>query len=159
MVVLNKNMQNNVNNMVDSDTQTQMCGMELTVDKVEKFVGAGILDFDNSSRTLPPTIEVRHSEGLWFLDEGVYLITFREKVKIPKNACAIAQPRSSLLRMGVTMGTALWDPGYEGHGQSLLIVHNPCGFWMKENARLVQLVFLKLETKATKLYNGRYQSV
>lgn len=158
MVVLTK-MQHNVSNMIDPDTQTQMCGMELTVDKVEEFVGAGILDFDNSSRTLSPTIEVRQSEGLWFLDAGTYLITFREKVKIPKNACAIAQPRSSLLRMGVTMGTALWDPGYEGRGQSLLIVHNPYGFWMKENARLVQLVFLKLESEATKLYNGRYQGV
>ncbi|MEI2760842.1 MAG: hypothetical protein V9E95_01190 [Methanothrix soehngenii] len=41
--------------MIDSKTQTQMCGMELTVQKIERFTSSGAVAFENSERKLPDT--------------------------------------------------------------------------------------------------------
>ena len=69
---------------------------------------------------------------------------------------ALATPRSSLLRCGVTVNTAVWDAGYSGRSQSLLVVYNPGGFRLQRNARIVQLVFFQLSGE-TEGYNGTYQ--
>jgi dUTP pyrophosphatase len=37
------------------------------------------------------------------------------------------------------------------------VVYNPLGLRLKKNARLMQLVFLRLEKEAEKLYAGKYQ--
>ena len=87
---------------------------------------------------------------------GAYLITYNEIVHLPKNVIALATPRSSLLRCGVTVHTAVWDAGYSGRSQSLLIVYHPQGFRLQKNSRIVQLVFLEL-TQETEGYNGIYQ--
>jgi dUTP pyrophosphatase len=69
---------------------------------------------------------------------------------------AFGRPRSSLLRCGVTIGTAVWDAGYSGRSQSLLVVHHPKGFTIQKDARLTQLVFLTLSND-TEGYHGAYQ--
>ena len=87
---------------------------------------------------------------------GTYLITYNEIVHLPKNIMALGRPRSSLLRCGVTIGTAVWDAGYEGRSQSLLVVYNSRGVRLEKNARIMQLVFLEL-TGSSEGYNGIYQ--
>ena len=47
--------QNLVESMIDPETQTQMCGMELTLQKIERFTSAGAVAFDNIERVLPQT--------------------------------------------------------------------------------------------------------
>ena len=69
---------------------------------------------------------------------------------------ALATPRSSLLRCGVTVNTAVWDTGYSGRSQSLLVVYNPRGIRLEKNARIVQLVFFTLD-RETEGYRGAYQ--
>jgi len=69
---------------------------------------------------------------------------------------ALARPRSSLLRCGVVVHSAVWDAGYSGRSQSLMVVHNPAGFRLQQNARVLQLVFLKLSGE-TAGYRGIYQ--
>jgi dUTP pyrophosphatase len=144
--------------MIYPEAQTQMCGVELTLQRVERFLSAGALAFDNKERTLPQTesIEFDAADGI-DLGPGAYLVTFNEIVDIPKDMAAIARPRSSLLRMGASLETALWDPGYRGRSQSLLVVYNPQGLRLKRNARLMQLVFMRLEMVADKAYSGVYQ--
>ena len=144
--------------MIDPEAQTQMCGVELTLQRVERFLSAGALAFDNKERKLPETevVEFKVSGGV-DLGPGAYLVTFNEIVDIPEDMAAIARPRSSLLRMGATMETALWDPGYRGRSQSLLVVYNSHGLRLKRNARLMQLVFMRLEKEADKVYSGIYQ--
>jgi dUTP pyrophosphatase len=75
---------------------------------------------------------------------------------MPSDIMALGRPRSSLLRCGVDIGTAVWDAGYSGRSQSLLTVHNPAGFRVQRNARVMQLVFFRLNTE-TPGYNGKYQ--
>ena len=147
-----------VESMIDPETQTQMCGLELTLQKIERFITAGAVAFDNKERRLPETEIVNFDEMGWIeLSAGAYLVTFNEVVNIPGNVAAIARARSTLLRCGATLETALWDPGYRGRSQSLLVVYNPLGLRLKKNARLMQLVFLRLEKEAEKLYSGKYQ--
>ena len=147
-----------VESMIDPETQTQMCGVELTLQKIERFITAGAVAFDNKERKLPETESLNFDEMGWIdLTAGAYLVTFNEIVNIPKDVTAMARARSTLLRCGATLETALWDPGYRGRSQSLLVVYNPRGLKLKKNARLMQLVFLRLEKEAEKLYSGKYQ--
>jgi dUTP pyrophosphatase len=97
-------------------------------------------------------------DGMGFIDlvAGAYIITYNEIVHLPKNIMALAMPRSSLLRCGVTVNTAVWDAGYSGRSQSLMVVYNPQGFRLQRNARIVQLVFLEL-AQETEGYQGVYQ--
>ena len=69
----------------------------------------------------------------------------------------LARPRSSLLRSGVAVHTAVWDAGYHGRSQAMLIVHAPLGYQVTEGARLVQMVFLYLAAAVGEGYDGRYQ--
>ena len=147
-----------VESMIDPETQTQMCGVELTLQKIERFLTAGAVAFDNKERKLPETEPLNFDEMGWIeLPAGSYLVTFNEIVNIPKDVAAMARARSTLLRCGATLETALWDPGYRGRSQSLLVVYNPQGLKLKKDARLMQLVFLRLENEADKLYSGKYQ--
>jgi dUTP pyrophosphatase len=144
--------------MIDPDKQTQMCGMELTLQKVERFTSNGALAFDNQERVLPQTEIMNFDQSGWIqLAPGSYLVTFNEIVNIPRDVAALARARSSLLRCGAGLETALWDPGYRGRSQSLLVVYNSCGLRLKKNARLMQLIFLRLGKEAEKTYSGRYQ--
>jgi dUTP pyrophosphatase len=148
-----------VRDFIDSKVQIQQCGIELTLAKIEGFDSRGGLAFDNKHRSLPKYYDVEFGGigGFANLAQGAYLITFNETVSIPINMCAIARPRSSLLRMGVTVETAVWDPGYEGKSQACLMVNNPKGFSVAKDARMIQLVFLTLDDAATHGYSGIYQ--
>ncbi len=147
-----------VSELIDQEAQIQMCGVELTLRKIERFTSQGAVAYDNKERKLAAAEEVTFGHDGWAdLAPGPYLVTFNEIVSIPRDVAAIARPRSSLLRNGASLETALWDPGYRGRSQSLLVVHNPSGIKLKENARLMQLVFLRLSQDAEKVYSGIYQ--
>lgn len=146
-----------VTDMIDEARQVQSCGIDLSVNKIESYRSKGSIDFDNSKRSLPRLEEVGKVGDDWHLSNGSYLITVNETTTIPKNYCGIARPRSSLLRMGATICTALWDPGYSGKPQVMLIVSNMQGIIIHPNAKLLQIVFLKLDKESEKLYNGQYQ--
>lgn len=79
-------------------------------------------------------------------------------MNIPKNIAAIAKPRSSLLRCGVTIQTAVWDAGYGGRSESLLVVYNENGFRIRKNARIIQLLFFRLGKEVREGYSGAYQN-
>jgi dUTP diphosphatase len=147
-----------VEGQLDSEIQTQMCGIELTLQRVERFMSTGKVAFDNKERRISDTISIYFDESDWiYLEPGAYLVTFNEIVNVPRDMAAMARPRSTLLRSGATIETALWDPGYRGRSQSLLVVHNSHGIKIKRNARLMQLIFMKLNGESEKDYSGVYQ--
>ena len=150
-----------VEDMIDPDTQIQVNGCELTVDRIFAFAGAGsgagAIAFENSERVLSECTELAFDDDGWIdLPAGSYKIVSREIVHIPKDAIAIARPRSSLLRCAVSVETAVWDAGYEGKSECLLIVFNGAGFRLKRGARVVQLLFMGLASE-TEGYAGVYQ--
>ena len=118
---------------------------------------AGNIAVSNSQRAVSALSPLMF-DGLDNIDlaPGAYIITYNEIVHLPRNIMALGRPRSSLLRCGVNVGTAVWDAGYSGRSQSLLVVYNPRGIRLQRNARIMQLVFFQL-TGETEGYQGVYQ--
>jgi dUTP pyrophosphatase len=124
---------------------------------LSRIEGAGRLAFDNSERRLPEYQEMAFDDDGWiYLSPGIYLATYNEVVNIHKDLFAFARTRSSLLRMGATLYTALWDTGYIGRSQTPINVINPEGIYLQKGARLLQLVFVTLGDELTAVYNGAY---
>lgn len=147
-----------IENIRDLSVQLTPNGIDLTVKKVEKFTDKGFIDFTNEHRILPTTKEVPFINDWVHLDKGCYKVTFNEVVSIPDDMIALARPRSSLLRSGATIESAVWDAGFHGISISLLVVLNPYGISLQKNARLLQLFFVKMSGKANQRYQGVYQS-
>jgi len=149
-----------VEGFLDLDKQLQQSGFDFTVERIYSLNGKGTIDFDNSERSFPETGEIAFgpSDSIE-LKPGCYKVRFNESCHIPADVAAIARTRSSLLRMGVTVETAVWDPGFEGKSESLLIVSNPTGIRIKKNARLIQLVFVKLQQPTNRLYEGIHKNI
>jgi len=142
---------------INLDEQVQPNGIDLTLREVALLQSPGRIAVTDSQRLVSDLAPLVFN-GLNFIDlmPGAYIITYNEIIHLPKNVLALATPRSSLLRCGVTVNTAVWDAGYSGRSQSLMVVYNPQGFRLQRNARIVQLIFLKL-TQETEGYHGTYQ--
>ncbi len=147
-----------VENMTNPADQVQPNGIDLTLDSVASFTGAGRIGLDNAQRELASTMDLELIEGEWTtLGPGPYLITFRETVNMPTNLMALGRPRSSLLRNAVSIHSGVWDAGYSGRSQSLMTVHQRFGFRVQPGAKLLQLVFFTLNQPTGYAYQGRYQ--
>ena len=146
--------------LTDPGTQVQMNGVDLTLAEVGALgAGPGRVDFDNSARRIPRSAPIPPGEdGVWRLAPGSYWVRYRETVNIPPDAFAIGRTRSSLLRCGAHIGTALWDSGYSGRSGSLLVVSHPDGLELTEGARILQLVFFRLSAPAERTYSGVFQN-
>ncbi|MBA7664222.1 dCTP deaminase, dUMP-forming [subsurface metagenome] len=142
---------------VNLEEQVQSNGVDLTLREVALLQSAGKIGVMDSQRLVSDLAPLVF-DGLDFIDlmPGAYIVTYNEVVHLPKDVMALAMPRSSLLRCGVTVNTAVWDAGYSGRSQSLMVVYNPQGIRLQRNARIVQLVFLQL-TQETEGYQGVYQ--
>ena len=142
---------------INLEEQVQPNGVDLTLRKVALLQSSGKIAVKDSQRLVSDLAPLVF-DGMGFIDlvAGAYIITYNEIVHLPKNIMALAMPRSSLLRCGVTVNTAVWDAGYSGRSQSLMVVYNPQGFRLQRNARIVQLVFLEL-AQETEGYHGVYQ--
>jgi len=129
------------------------------VGEVHTFEGFGVIDFSNEKRELPKTRKLEFKDGELFLSKGAYKIKTNETVRIPPGVTAFAFTRSSLLRMGAFTSHAVWDSGFEGKGEFLLVVENPNGITLGENARVAQLVFFKMSSKPGTVYFGVYKGM
>ena len=140
------------------DSQFQPAGCDLTLKEVHELTDAGEIDFDNSKRRISKTVKIEFDAGgVLHLSQGCYKIIYNEYVNIPLDCAAFGFPRSSLLRCGADVRCAVWDPGYHGRSESLLVVNNTHGIALHRNAKVMQLVFAKLEAKAEKGYDGKYK--
>lgn len=139
-------------------------GIDLTAAVLSRFLKAGSLDFSNKERVIPEAEKVgvkkKNKEdkyGWWFLPPGSYKVKTNETVNLPDNLIALAFSRTSLLRIGCFTQHGVWDAGFSGKGEFILVVHNPAGVEIKENARLAQLVFYQI--KQTEKYNGIHKNL
>jgi dUTP pyrophosphatase len=142
-------------------SQFQPCGIDITLKEAYSFKGPGVIDFDNSERKIsdvePVPFDGDGPSGRVRLGPGAYKVMFNEYVRIPPDVAGLCLPRSSLLRCGATLECAVWDPGYEGRSEALLVVRNEHGVSFKRNAKIGQMVFIRLAEGAGSLYSGRYK--
>jgi len=169
--MLNKNQikkmiteKNLVQDYLNLDKQLTPNGFDLTVSKIFSFSSRGSLDFSNKERVLPEQVELISNKknpedkyGWWYLKKGAYKVRTNEVVNIPNDLVALAFSRTSLLRMGAFTQHGVWDAGFKGKGEFILVVENSEGIEVKENARLAQLVFEK--TDETEGYQGIYKNL
>ena len=140
------------------EQQLQPNGFDLTLREVGRFVSAGSIGSGPGGRELSDTETVSFGHDDWIqLEPGPYLVTYNEVVNLPRDLMALGRPRSSLLRSGVSVHTAVWDAGYCGRSQSLMVVHQGSGYRLQRGARLMQLIFFRLPRAAGRGYQGRFQ--
>jgi dUTP pyrophosphatase len=152
-----------VTKYIDLAVQLTPNGIDLTVGRILEFKDQGILDFSNKERRLSECVEMIPEKespgdkfGWWQLKKGIYKIRTNEIVDLPLDLVGVAFPRSSLLRLGAFTQTGFWDAGFRGESEFVLVVENPCGIKIKQNSRIVQLAFLRMN-ETNKGYNGIYQ--
>lgn len=153
-----------VENFIDLPTQLTPNGIDITLASVYEFDSQGALDFSSKERKIPACKEILPSKnnpddqyGWWNLPKGAYKVKTNETVNLPNDLIGLAFTRTSLLRMGVFTEHGVWDAGYKGKAEFMLIVNNPFGVRLKENARIVQLIFTRINETALG-YQGIYQN-
>ena len=152
-----------ITDYLNLDIQLTPNGFDLTAGSVFEFTSPGILDFSNKERMVSQTREIQPEKkdpkdkfGWWNLKKGAYKIKTNENFNLPKDLVVIAFPRSSILRMGAFTQTAVWDAGFKGKSEFILVIENPQGLNLKQNARIIQVIFIRINK--TNLGNqGIYQ--
>jgi len=139
--------------------QLQSNGFDLTAHEIFSFKGFGSLDFSNKERVFPDTEAVEFDDMWTVLKPGIYKVKTNEYVHLPKDVMAMVQTRSSLLRMGAFTVHGLWDAGFHGKGEFSLIVHNHYGLRIKQNARVAQMMFFRLEDSVENEYSGMHKGL
>jgi dUTP pyrophosphatase len=146
-----------VESYLSLEHQLQPNGFDLTLRDVGQLTTPGSMGRGPEQREVSGIESRPFADEEWLdLSPGPYLLTFNEVVSLPLDLMALGRPRSSLLRSGVSVHTAVWDAGYRGRSQALLVVHHPGGYRVQKGARLMQLVFFRLEHPAGDGYAGRY---
>ncbi len=148
-----------VTGYISLEKQLQPNGFDLTAREIFRFKGAGSIDFSNKERKFPETEPVVFTDMWAHLNPGIYKVKTNEIVSIPRDIIALAQPRSSLLRMGAFTVHGIWDAGFSGRSEFALVVQNPAGLSIKQNARIAQLAFVRLPSPASKGYSGIHQNL
>ncbi len=142
-----------VEDYIDLDVQIQPNGFDCTLRSVFRLKGVGRVGF--KEKEIPKVEEIPFEDDWLFLRRGFYKVILNERINMPNDLMALARPRSTLIRCGANVLTAVWDAGYSGRSEVGLVVYND-GIWLEKNARIVQLVFIKLAER-TKPYSGSYQ--
>jgi deoxycytidine triphosphate deaminase len=131
----------------------QGAGYDLKIEKLFLVDGPGFLGTEE--RRLP---ELREVEELTFklAPDKYYLCLTRESVNMPEDLIAFILPRSTLFRCGVSLRTAVVDPGYKGALTLGIKNEGAREFKLKQGARIAQIVFSEVKGDAAK-YRGKYQ--
>jgi dUTP pyrophosphatase len=137
--------------------QIQPNGVDLTLDAVFEPLEPGRISRNETEigeRQRVASEELaREAPEIYYLEPGGYVVRYAELVEIPDGHVGFVYPRSSLMRNGCMLNTAVWDAGYEGRGEGLLQVHHDVE--LERGARVAQLVFAAADHETT--YDGSYQ--
>lgn len=137
--------------------QIQPNGVDLTFDSVFEPVEPGRISRNDKEigerREVPTDERDRKSPPTYTLSPGGYVVRYDELIRVPEGHVGFVYPRSSLMRNGCMLNTAVWDAGYEGRGEGLLEVHH--GIELERGARIAQFVLSEAEHEGT--YDGTYQ--
>ena len=154
-----------IENYIDLKTQLTSNGFDLTCAEISEFNGPGMVDFSNKERKLPdcrlmiPQKENSDDEFAWWvLKKGIYKIKTNETVNLPNDLIALAFSRTTLLRMGAFTQHGVWDAGFKGKGEFVLCVENQFGIRIKQNSRIAQLIFTRINHTGQG-YEGIYKNL
>jgi deoxycytidine triphosphate deaminase len=143
----------------DSMSQVQPAGYDLTVGRIFTYPEKEFILLKSKSSVVDHEDfkELTFSkDNLAILDKGAYLVEFDEITLIPENAVGVLLPKSTLLRNGLDLRTALFDPGYSGQPKAMLVCYRKAT--LERFSRLGQLVIIRNEKGYFAGYKGQYQN-
>jgi deoxycytidine triphosphate deaminase len=133
--------------------QIQPNGVDLTAGAILEPQERGRIGRDGKRIADRREIAPDDDAGAYVLPPGGYVLRYGETVRVPADHVGFVYPRSSLMRNGCMLHTAVWDAGYEGRGEGLLAVHR--GIEIEPDARVAQFVLAEASHDDT--YDGSYQ--
>lgn len=147
-------------------TNNTQIGVDLSVCKIEEIIEGGsvfkkgtVISKD-SYVFVPPTTSIRGNDAPvdgWLLKPGTYALEFNEGIELPENVSGFIIQRSSLYRMGNTICSPVWDPGFKTETMGTTLIVNNTMF-IEKNACVAQFfAHYNLEVKET--YNGQWQDI
>lgn len=132
-------------------------GIDLTVQKMRRIVG-GSLWSDKTELDEYEDLEIfTHIDGRLFysLEPGGYSVTFEQGIQLPDNVTGFIRHRSSMVRMGATITSGVFDPNfYTDNMGAVLFTIAPISIELK--SRVAQLILME-NYATTHLYNGQWQ--
>lgn len=135
----------------------KICEIPLTLDE-------GVVGIFGSTKVIPRPKEIEKQEldgevGYVLAPKTSYIAFVKgnkedSKMEIPRNIAQFYLPRSTLLRCGVSLDTALGDSGFVGQLQFLITNNSLNPFFISANERIATCV--SFEVKNGTLYDGDY---
>lgn len=131
----------------------QGAGCDLRIEKLFLLDSPAFLGIEE--RMLPKLCEVPETD--FKLAPGrYYLCLTKETVNMPESLIAFILQRSTLFRCGVSLRTAVVDPGYRGALTIGIKNEGQMEFGLQRGARIAQIVFSEIKGDAAG-YSGKYQ--
>ncbi len=134
------------------ENSIQPAGIDLRIDKIYRIIKSGKLLKD---KKIKPEIKEEISETYKVSPREYCLCSTVEKINMPKDLVGIILPRSTLFRIGLSLRTAVVDPGYKGILILGLKNETNHAIEIERYSRICQIIFLR--TKRTDGYSGNYQ--
>jgi len=103
-----------------------------------------------------PEVEEIEGKQVTLQPQHYVLVETMEKVNMPDDLAAWMRQRSTLQRCGVSLETALIDPGYHGTLTFGMKNNSDRDFVIEKGARVGQIIFEEVKGES-KRYEGRYQ--
>ncbi len=133
-------------------------GIDISIGRLFQLIGNIRLTSKIEKRQYPKLLELMPHDNFWHLKPGIYLVEVAEEIMIPNNAIGFVTPRSTLIRMGATVFSGIWDKGFQGvgdnHGRILLQTSLP--FKVHVSVAIAQMIFISAVDDET-VYQGNYQ--
>jgi len=135
-------------------------GYDLTVTDVKSIRGGMLFAdktvLDRYDEVKLTTVEKAQGDerNVWVLTPGVYSVTFEQGCKLDDKTTAFIRQRSSILRMGGTVTSGVYDPGFEVDQMGGVMTLTKTVV-LEHGARLAQIIMF--ENNSAELYDGQWQ--
>ena len=130
-------------------------GIDLQVESISRIVGMGFIP--EHGKTQLPTYEplAWGEDGCLILQPGMHEVIFKQGCNFPNNVIGKITHRSSVLRSGGNLTSAIFDSGFhtDKMGSFMQVV---IPLKIERGARLAQINCYRTEQPA-ELYNGQWQ--
>lgn len=129
----------------------QGAGVDLRIDRLYEIKSSSFIGKED--RKLP---QIEEFNGFVIKPKQFLLFRTVEAVNMPDDLIAFMLPRSSMFRCGVSLRTAVIDPGYKGRLTVGIYNEGEHEFKLERYARVLQIVFARVYGES-KGYDGGYQ--
>ncbi|MFX1515590.1 MAG: hypothetical protein ACFFC6_04715 [Promethearchaeota archaeon] len=135
-------------------------GIDISIGRLFRLSGTVKLSSKKEDRQYPEMQELKPLNNYWHLNPGTYLVEVTEEIVIPNDAIGYVAPRSTLLRMGATVYSGIWDKGFQGVGDNhgRILLQSSLSFQIQISVAIAQMIFISAVDDKT-VYQGTYQPV